>query len=421
MNIDKEKILFKSNSIISDYDRFIMTTLYTPIIGNDSLSLYLNMTAMIKVEDQEQDLDDVFNRMNLNINSFNKAKNKLEALGLVKSYIKDFNNKRINLLMIYAPKKPNDFFNDIILSGLLKRCIGDISFNSLKKHFYKDISLEGFKEVTSSFSESFSVDLNENSFVYNPKKNDYVVSVKRSQPNIVINTDELAYRLSVIDKVSIKDLSKDELQLIASLWQLYGLNVELVAQFVSDSINNNKIVGSKLDRNFFASKCYNATCFQSVIRPKKGRKSKIYGDSLMAKKIKQLDSLNPIDYLSLLQNNVKPVQSDMNIIIELVNNLGLPYPVCNALIDYVLEINNNILSKALTLKIGASLLREGCLSAEEAMSYLKNNNTKTKYEENKNERPHSIKDSNSQKSDVENNSKICEEEIEEIRKMMEDI
>ena len=43
----------------------------------------------------------------------------------------------------------------------------------------------------------------------------------------------------------------------------------------------------------------------------------------------------------------------------------------STLIDYVLTVNNNILSKAYAEKIAASLAREGVTTAIDAMNYLK--------------------------------------------------
>ena len=48
----------------------------------------------------------------------------------------------------------------------------------------------------------------------------------------------------------------------------------------------------------------------------------------------------------------------MNILSGLATRLGLTNGVINALVDYVLETNNNILSKNLIEKIGATLVRE---------------------------------------------------------------
>ena len=61
----------------------------------------------------------------------------------------------------------------------------------------------------------------------------------------------------------------------------------------------------------------------------------------------------------------------MKIINDISKKFQLPNAVINALIDYVLATNDNILARALTEKIAASLAREGVTTAIDAMNYLK--------------------------------------------------
>jgi replication initiation and membrane attachment protein DnaB len=50
--------------------------------------------------------------------------------------------------------------------------------------------------------------------------------------------------------------------------------------------------------------------------------------------------------------------------------MGLSAPVCNALIFYVLTKNDNVLSARLAEKIAGSLVREGIVTAIDAMNYF---------------------------------------------------
>ena len=75
----------------------------------------------------------------------------------------------------------------------------------------------------------------------------------------------------------------------------------------------------------------------------------------------------PASWLAVLQNGHKPADSDLKILESLSLNLGLPNPVINALVDFVLQKNDNILSKAYIEKIGAALAREGVKTSLDAM------------------------------------------------------
>ena len=83
-----------------------------------------------------------------------------------------------------------------------------------------------------------------------------------------------------------------------------------------------------------------------------------------------METYSPKKFLALLQNGSQPAISDLKIVDDLSKNFHLPNPVINVLVDYVLSKNNNILSRPLCEKIGASLAREGVTTTIDAMNYL---------------------------------------------------
>ncbi|MPN26594.1 Replication initiation and membrane attachment protein [bioreactor metagenome] len=89
-----------------------------------------------------------------------------------------------------------------------------------------------------------------------------------------------------------------------------------------------------------------------------------------------METISPKDYLRILQNNTQPVKPDLRLIDDLSSNLKLPNCVINAIIDYVLTKNDNVLSRALTEKVASSLAREGVTTTIDAMEFL--NKTKKK-------------------------------------------
>ena len=96
----------------------------------------------------------------------------------------------------------------------------------------------------------------------------------------------------------------------------------------------------------------------------------MHGDSDLAKKIRLMDEGPPAKWLSLKQNNHRPATSDLKILEALTLDIGLSSGACNALVDYILQTNNNVLSKPLAEKIGASLVRANITTSQDAMEYL---------------------------------------------------
>ena len=91
----------------------------------------------------------------------------------------------------------------------------------------------------------------------------------------------------------------------------------------------------------------------------------------------------------------------------LSKDYNLPNPVINVLIDFVLQMNNNVLSKYSVEKIAASLSREKIETAIDAMEYLRENyvkeNKKSRRKSPKSEEPveSSLEESTSEEDDSE--------------------
>ena len=96
--------------------------------------------------------------------------------------------------------------------------------------------------------------------------------------------------------------------------------------------------------------------------------------------------------------------------------MGLPNSVANALVLYVLTKNKNILSKKLTEKIGASLVREGVTTALDALNYLTYTTTNKKPQAN----VASAKAATAPKKEEETPTKMSDEDFQKLVKGLYD-
>ncbi len=155
-----------------------------------------------------------------------------------------------------------------------------------------------------------------------------------------------------------------------------------MAEFVFESVIFNAPFGKKVDMDSLSSKCRAAMPF-AYLRKEEGESSKIDGDTNMAEKIRLMDSVPPTEYLSFRQTGRKPAKPNLRLVEKLSMEIGLSDPCINALIDYVLYVNDNVLAAALCEKMAASLVREGCRSAKDAMDYLLRRHRKGKQQNTK--------------------------------------
>ena len=83
-----------NKTILSDNDRKILTMLYQPIIGQIPISLYFTLWSdldKLEVMSMEYTHRHLVSTMKLELNDILRAREKLEAVGLLKTYVKTGN------------------------------------------------------------------------------------------------------------------------------------------------------------------------------------------------------------------------------------------------------------------------------------------------------------------------------------------
>ena len=166
---------------------------------------------------------------------------------------------------------------------------------------------------------------------------------------------------------------------IERLATLYGIDEESAAQAVIELYNPKASKDERVDFEELAERFKEQYNFQYLyVRGGENRTSVIRSETDLARKINLMEKLSPRDFLAVLQNGVAPANVDLKLLNDLSGVFKLPNCVINALVDYVLTINDNILARPLVEKIAASLVREGVKTTIDAMNYLKKNKIKKK-------------------------------------------
>lgn len=353
-------------SLINIFDCNLVDELYLPIIGKNAASIYRYLEMHT---DEQTPHVWAFDFLEMTPKQFLESRKYLEAVGLLSTYYSKVRESYIYLL--YAPKSPKDFFDDILLNGLLIHNIGKERASYLLHKFIAPKQIqEGFSCIDASFNEVFKDDIESSSFEFDVADKSYIIG--RNSKNIVLEFDSQSFLNKLAMKINcdINTISNEEILGIKSLYSLYGFNEDFMADIVAEVYNDFAPVGSKIDINKLKNKCYSLQSFNSLSKNKNEKNVKIASKKKLAKKINLMSELTPINYLKLKQNNITPVKADVNLIYNLSKKLSLNNAVINALLDYVLETNNNILSSSLTEKIGASLVRENITTAFDACEYL---------------------------------------------------
>ena len=113
-------------SMITSNDKDVIYMLYQPILGHDAVSLYFSLYSEFKKQESvmfstHESLSEL---MNLPLNRIQEARRTLEGIGLLRTYYLKKDDQVNYKYVLFAPKSPSDFFNDVLLKGLLVRNIG---------------------------------------------------------------------------------------------------------------------------------------------------------------------------------------------------------------------------------------------------------------------------------------------------------
>ena len=112
-----------NKTIIKTIDRKIITMLYQPIIGHIATSLYFTLIDDLDKHEINSDIlthHHLMSTMQLRLEDVTIARRKLEAVGLIKTLIKE-GNVNDYIYLIYSPLSPSDFLNHPILNVVLYR------------------------------------------------------------------------------------------------------------------------------------------------------------------------------------------------------------------------------------------------------------------------------------------------------------
>lgn len=368
-----DRYVIYNKTILTDFDRKILTTFYEPIIGHLAISLYLTLWNDLEENKQisrELNHHHLMSILKCPLKTLKEARESLEAVGLLKTYFKsgDINNY---IYELYSPLSPIEFFNHPILNIVLYNNIGASEYDYLKKVYQKlKIDTKDYLDISKKINEVYTScsDL------------PYFESVERSIGNIDC-TDQVDFDLiaSSIPKgiINEKAFNKKTKELINELAFLYNIDSLKMVELIRSVLNEYGMI-DKNNLRLAARKMYQ---FHSgalptlIYRTQPEYLKTPAGDNSMRGKIIQMfENINPVDFLRKKYKGVKPTNRDIKIIETLVIDLEMPPAVVNVLLDYVLRKNNNRLSQAYIETIAGQWKRAGLKTAGEAMDFAEKEN-----------------------------------------------
>ena len=373
--VSKDIYVVLNKTILNESDRDVLVTLYQPVIGAMPINLYLTLWSNLDkthVISDEYLHEQLIRNLGINISTFMESREKLEAVGLLKTYVKkDTVNNYVYEL--YSPLSPYEFFNNPLLNTALYTNVGKSEYKKLVKYYeLPKIDLSDYKDISVAFSDVFE------SVAFNQTEGLFDTIRKRSINNVeIIPNIDLDLILSMIpdEVLNKKGITKDMKDFIYKLSFIYNLKNEDVKELLSDSVTERKTIDKdKLRENclrYYSFENYGSNPTIIYRTQPENLRSSIKSTSNKAKIIYMFETTSPHDFLVSKTGVSSLSKGDAKLLEQLMLDLNLKAGVVNVLVDFVLRINNNKLTPKFVEAIALQWKRSNIETVEDAMSIAK--------------------------------------------------
>ncbi len=359
-----------NKTILTEFDRRILINLYQPIIGANSISLYLSLWAFLDKNELfslELNHHQLMTMTQFSLDDIIASREKLEGIGLIKTYYKKDNINNY-VYELYSPLTPYEFFNNPILSTTLLSNIGKQWYDNLIS-IYKipSYNISEYENISLSFNEVYSKSVSDSEKII-----DDMIGTNRLKIKLD-NTSNINEILSLIpeDILPVRKITKEVKDNILKFKYIYNFTNEQMQEVIINSIDETK----KINMGLLKNNCENFYKFENggklptliyKNQPEYLRKN-ITDTSLKSKLIYQFENISPYEYLTNKNGGIKPLSSDLKIVSYLLVDLKMMPGVVNVLLDYVLKINNNKLNKNFIESIASQWIKNNIKTVEDAM------------------------------------------------------
>ncbi|WP_404453482.1 DnaD domain protein [Virgibacillus necropolis] len=359
----------QKKSLPVDFEK-AMTHLYQPLIGIEAVSLFMTLLHEVEVQNLEdpQTHHTLMNYLNMPLDEIYRARLKLEGIGLMKTYERLLDEQSIYTYELLAPFSPSEFFTDEMLAQLLYYHIGEEKFVLLKQRYYKKQLSHTGKNVTAAFNDVFQT--------FQPY-NQTMNAAEHNEDEPIIDSIDFSWIKKMLEQRMIPAnsvLTVSNKQLIIQMMKLYELETHEIEKSMLWALTDENTLHTEEFKNachdVFKSK-YNTTTIKLTEKVEKKEIPKSIPQTQEEQLVHHLETISPKQLLEDLSSGNHASEQDMRVIREVMTLQGLPSPVMNVLIHFVLLQSNMKLSKAYLGKIASHWSRANLQTAKEAMVFAK--------------------------------------------------
>jgi replication initiation and membrane attachment protein len=383
--IDRYKVT--SDGLLHFYDQKVLTFLYQPLIGSTAFSLYMTLWAELEENRLWSDTTthhSLMNSLDTNLKKIYYARQKLEAIGLLKTYVKVEEDERSFIYELKPPLNPETFFLDGMLNIFLYQKIGKKQFARLKR-FFSDHQMpqqdEEYKDITKAFQEVYASASPESLHFHRESSQDLKLDegetfIGRSDSKpIQIHVDNFNFDLlfaglkdTFISQQSFTVKVKEAIANLAFLYNIDALQMQGIVISASDTDGINIEELRKAARDWFQFQNEDKLpLLVDKIQPVMLTTQRTEPNTKEEKLKYYFETVSPRQFLMDISGGGEPGKADLQIVEDIMFAQKLPPGVVNVLIHVVMIKTDMKLTKGYAEKIASHWARKGVQTVDEAM------------------------------------------------------
>ena len=235
-----------NKTTLSDKDRNLLILLYQPIVGSTSISLYYTLWSYLdksSILSNEWTHHHILRDMMISNTELSEAKEKLEAIGLIKTYLKKGNINNY-VYELYSPVSASEFINNPLLNIALFNAVGKLEYERIVGYFkLPKINLRDYEDVTKKFSDVFA-------YSNEPLNDNLIYDIKKSSRRKLelLSKIDINTILSLIsdDILNKKSLTKDTKEFLYKISYIYNYDNDDMIELIRNSITEKHTIDKKL-------------------------------------------------------------------------------------------------------------------------------------------------------------------------------
>lgn len=379
--VDAYKIILSHP--FSNYDRQVLTLFYQPLIGSEAMSLFMTLWADAEqVNEKEYNHYHLMNLLTMPLGPILEARISLEAIGLLRTYVKREGDVRSFLYELSPPLDAKGFFEDPLLSTFLFSKIGEQAYRDLRARYAIAVDkTDGFNEVSRTFLDVFkpvskSMDINGD-------EGTDIIGRQVAEGVPFVNSDfdfsllQSGLSEQMVPQSALASVSKEMIAKLAFLYSLTPLDMQKVIMMALDE--DLQLPEARLRRaaaDFYKmSISKTPPILEKTFAKEPPPPEETEKLSREEKLIYYLEHTAPVDMLRDL-NGKEPMPVDVQLAERLINTHSLPVGVVNVLLQFVHIRNDGKITNNYVERIASHWMNKKVETAKEALEFSRTEHDK---------------------------------------------